>query len=50
LEAYEKVGLKLQPAKCQLFQREIEYLGHMVSAKDIAPVPGYILIVKDRPM
>jgi hypothetical protein len=36
LEAYEKAGLKLQPAKCQLFQREIEYLGHMVSAKGIA--------------
>jgi hypothetical protein len=50
LEAYEKAGLKLQPAKCQLFQREIEYLGHMVSAKGIAPVPGYIQVVKDWPM
>jgi hypothetical protein len=43
-------GLKLQPAKCQLFQREIEYLGHMVSAKGIAPVPGYVQVVKDWPM
>jgi hypothetical protein len=50
LEAYEKAGLKLQPAKCQLFQREIEYLGHMVSAKGIAPVPGYVQVVKDWPM
>jgi hypothetical protein len=47
LEAYEKAGLKLQPAKCQLFQREIEYLGHMVSAKGIAPDPGYVQVVKD---
>jgi hypothetical protein len=47
LEAYEKAGLKLQPAKCQLFQREIEYLRHMVSAKGIAPVPGYVQVVKD---
>jgi hypothetical protein len=50
LEAYEKAGLKLQPAKCQLFQREIEYLGHMVSAKGIAPVPGYEQVVKDWSM
>jgi hypothetical protein len=50
LEAYEKAGLKLQPAKCQLFQREIEYLGYMVSAKGIAPVPGYVQVVKDLPM
>jgi hypothetical protein len=50
LEAYEKAGLKLQPAKCQLFQSEIEYLGHMVSAKGIAPVPGYVQVVKDWPM
>jgi hypothetical protein len=50
LEAYEKAGLMLQPAKCQLFQREIAYLGHMVSAKNIAPVPGYVQVVKDWPM
>jgi hypothetical protein len=50
LEAYEKAGLKLQPAKCQLFWRESEYLGHMVSAKGIAPVPGYVQVVKDWPM
>jgi hypothetical protein len=50
LEAYEKAGLKLQPAKCQLFKREIEYFGYMVSAKGIAPVPGYVQVVKDWPM
>jgi hypothetical protein len=50
LEAYKKARLKLQPAKCQLLQREIEYLGHMVSAKGKAPVPGYVQVVKDWPM
>jgi hypothetical protein len=50
LEAYKKVGLKLQPAKCQLFQREIEYFRHLVSAKGIAPVQGYVQVVKDCPM
>jgi hypothetical protein len=32
LHAYEKARLKLQPAKCQLFQQSIKYPGHMVSA------------------
>jgi hypothetical protein len=50
LHAYEKAGLKLQPAKCQLFQQSIEYLGHMVSVEGIAPVPGYVQVVKDWPM
>jgi hypothetical protein len=45
-----KAGLKLQPAKCQLFQRSIEYPGHMVSAEGIAPVPGYVQIIKNWPM
>jgi hypothetical protein len=50
LQAYEKAGIKLQPAKCQMFQRSIVYLGHIVSAKGIAPVPGYVQVVKDRQM
>ena len=31
LAAHVKAGLKLRPEKCQLFQEEIEYLGHLVS-------------------
>jgi transposase InsO family protein len=48
--AFRKAGLKLQPSKCKLFREEIEYLGHLVSAKGILPLPDYISIVKDWPL
>ncbi len=50
LTAHVKAGLKLQPKKCQLFQEEIEYLGHLVSKKGISPVPSYVQIVKEWPL
>jgi len=36
-ERLRKVGLKLQPRKCQLLQQRVTYLGHVVSAQGIAP-------------
>ena len=50
LSAYMKAGLKLQPAKCHLFQSKINYLGHTVSKEGIAPMPEYLEIVKQWPM
>ena len=50
LAAHVTAGLKLQPEKCQLFQKEIEYLGHLVSKKKISPVPSYVQIVKEWPL
>lgn len=29
-------GLKLQPAKCRLFRREVHYLGHVFSGQGVA--------------
>ena len=28
-------GLKLKPSKCQLVRKEVQYLGHLVSAEGI---------------
>lgn len=38
-ERLEKHGLKLKPSKCHLFQEQISYLGHVVSAKGVATDP-----------
>ena len=50
LQAHKKAGLKLAAPKCKLFQKEVEYLGHIVSEKGTKPVPAYIEIVKSWPV
>ena len=37
LEHFQEHGLKLKPSKCNLFQTEISYLGHQVSAAEMRP-------------
>ncbi|PIK38623.1 hypothetical protein BSL78_24533 [Apostichopus japonicus] len=41
--------LKLNPEKCNLFQREVNYLGHIVSGHGIAPDPEKIKSVVEWP-
>ena len=48
--AMRKAGLKLQPDKCQLFQEQIDYLGHRVTKEGICPIPEYVQVVKEWPM
>ena len=40
-------GLKLKPSKCQLMRKEVQYLGHLVSAEGIRTDPEKISRVKD---
>ncbi len=35
LSAFRGAGLKLQPEKCSLFQKEVEYLGHLVGGDGV---------------
>jgi hypothetical protein len=44
-KAYQKAGLMLQPSKCQLFQDQVEYLGHLVAEEGIRPIPAYVQLV-----
>ena len=45
----EKAGLKLKPSKCELFQRQLAYLGHVISAKGVATDEGKIKAIRDWP-
>ena len=44
-----KVGLKLKPSKCSLFQSEVSYLGHVVSERGIKPDPEKVDRVHEWP-
>jgi hypothetical protein len=43
-------GLKLKPSKCHLFQREVRYLGHVVSKHGVSTDPDKIAAVADWPV
>jgi hypothetical protein len=45
----QKAGLKLKPKKCHLFQKQVLYLGHVVSEEGIATDPEKIKAVKAWP-
>ena len=46
----EEAGLKPNPSKCELFQWQIAYLGHIVSAQGMATDKGKIEAIKKWPV
>jgi hypothetical protein len=42
LGMHVRFGMKLNLAKCHIAKNEIEYLGHLVSAKGIQMIPSYV--------
>ena len=40
LHKLEEAGLKLKPSKCELFQQQLAYLGHVISAQGVATNEG----------
>ena len=49
LKRFRKAGLKLKAKKCTLFQREVQYLGHIVSQNGVSTDPEKIATVKEWP-
>ena len=49
LEDMQKMGFKINPAKCSLGQKVTKYLGHQVSTEGIAPDPNNVSSVKTIP-
>ena len=43
-------SLKLNPDKCELFQRQVSYLGHLVSAYGVSADPNKVLAVMTWPI
>ena len=42
-------GLKIKPSKCVLFRTEIQFLGHLVTASGVQPLPDKVAAIKDWP-
>ena len=45
----EEAGLKLKPSKCELFQWQLAYLGHVISPQGVATDEGKIDAIKNWP-
>lgn len=51
-EVFQRVhhfGLKLRPTKCELLQKEVHYLEHIVNASGVSTDPGKIAAIWEWP-
>lgn len=50
LDRLKSAGLKIQPNKCHFLQREVNFLGHIVSSTGVSPDPSKTSKIKDWPI
>ena len=50
LQRFEKAGLKLRPSKCQLFQKEVSFLGHVINEDGVNTDPKKIECIANWPI
>ena len=49
LQRLKEVGLKLQAKKCCFMQREVKFLGHIISERGVMTDPGKVTAVREWP-
>ena len=49
LDRLRKYGLKLDPAKCKFFQKQVKHLGHVVCEDGVFPDPDKIALLTEWP-
>lgn len=49
LERFKQHGVKLRPEKCEILQKEIQFLGHTISEGTISASPRLVKAVKEFP-
>ena len=45
----KEAGLKLKGSKCDFFKKEIHYLGHLISDKELYPLPEKLDTIQNMP-
>ena len=49
LERFKAANLKLKPSKCELLQREVKFLGHVVNEHGVSTDPDKVKAVREWP-
>ena len=50
LQRLREVGLKVKPTKCELFKTRVQFLGHVVSADGVEPIPEKLDAIRNWPV
>ena len=50
LQRFREAGLKLKPAKCEFFRKEVKFLGHVINAEGVCPDPSNVEKIINWPM
>ncbi|MEL7079228.1 MAG: reverse transcriptase domain-containing protein [Cyanobacteria bacterium J06582_2] len=50
MACFAKYGLKIKPKKCQLFRKEVQFLGHIVSTEGLSPDPANARAILEYPV